>query len=901
MLFMSFLDLEQSDDQQANSAVPDGPGVLSCQQLPLQASVCDSPIGASPSLAQIPAAASSAGLPSQAELSAPAPPGPAPNILEQAAANGGQPECPLLKAALPATPGTPAPGAAPPEETSDAPLAAQPTQHVQQQADESMCIPDVEIACCSVGPPKAVPPAPAKAAELCPLPVLSDAVVLERQPAAQIPHLPEAGQPGVVQHSFVNQVFPASVASESLSLAGSQLQSPTHVSMAASQQHVMLSQTQPVTCASVGISLLQQQQQPCTVESDGEGPPRLDFVDNTIKSLDEKLRNLLYQEYVPTSSASAGTPDAFVPLEQADSEFNSPPFTEDQVPKLMLDLREPGHNATDACQEVKAAEAQFVPAVPPEIAPYPVLGEKIEELKEKLRGHFHKQYKIVSYSTTVLKSLRSLASGLSPWKQEVGQQAEEVAPTSSGIAEQMEISKMNEKAKATTSSTHTDNVTHLSTADGVINNLQTDDSLDLGSYGKQAGTHDSGTPSKTIGRFSVRIVQDELTPAAPHCLRFSAPPDVYLDEFPSSPDQKTAVRRVQTASSVDVLCDQGSSDSAEEPFHRQAAAAQLFPPSSSAASDLIKKAAAFLQRTGKASSQGPDSPNGQGSKIPTINITSFHSQSSYMSSDNDSEFEDADMKKELQNLREKHMKEIAELQTQQKNEIEALYIRLGKPLPPNMGFLHSAPPSGRRRRTSKNKLKGGKLLNPLVQQLRSETSSTSNVSDSKDSPHKETTKAQPGSPETTGVTSSASATFGKSVQTQQPCSVKASLSSDICSGLGPEGGDVNASSGQGSTLKRLCLGKDHSSRSSTNSLVTCPEPLPQSTLQVQANNSNNKKGTFTDDLHKLVDQWTSKTVGAAQAKPSLNQLKQNQKRQDMEPKANPMQTQNETCGVSGTP
>lgn len=371
MLFVSFLDLEQSDDQQANSAVPDAPGVLACQQLPLQASICDSPIGASPSLAQIPPAASSAGLPSQAELSAPAPPGPAPNILEQAAANGGQPECSLLQAALPAPPGTPAPGAAPLEEPADAPLAAQPTQQAQQQADEAMCIPDVEIACCSVGPPKAVPPAPAKAAELCPLPVLSDAVVLERQPAAQIPHLPEAGQPGVVQHSFVNQVFPASVASESLNLAGSQLQSPTQVSMATSQQHVMLSQTQPVTCASVGISLLQQQQQPCTVESDGEGPPRVDFVDNTIKSLDEKLRNLLYQEYVPTSSASAGTPDAFVPLEQADSEFNLPPFTED--PKLVLDLREPGHNTTDSCQEVKAAEAQFVPAVPPEVAPYPAL------------------------------------------------------------------------------------------------------------------------------------------------------------------------------------------------------------------------------------------------------------------------------------------------------------------------------------------------------------------------------------------------------------------------------------------------------------------------------------------------------------------------------------------------
>ncbi|KAM6247666.1 serine/threonine-protein kinase WNK2 isoform 14-T14 [Spheniscus humboldti] len=911
-------DLEQSDDQQASSVVADPPGVLAGQQLPLQAGVCDSPIGASPSLAQVPAAASSAGLSSQAEFSAPALLGSAPNILEQAAANGGQLEYSPLKAAMPAQPGTPVPRAALLEEPSDALLAP---QHLQPQADEGTCVPDVEIACCSVGPHKSVPAAPAKAAELCPLPVLPDAVVLERQPAAQVPHLPEASQPGVVQHSFINQAFPAAAASDPLGLAGSQLQSPTQVPVAASQQHAMLSQAQPVACAGVGISLLQQQQ-PSTAESDGEGPPRVDFVDNTIKSLDEKLRNLLYQEYVPTSSASAGTPDTSVPLEQGDSEFNLPPFPKDQVPAL--DLREPGHNVADTGQEVKAAaEAQSVPLIPSEISPYPVLFEKSEvtgigaHSSEARGGSASRKGSAASITSAPAATTKGLL---------------QVAPTSSRITKQMETSKRSEKAKTMTLSAHTDNVTQISTADGVMNNLQRDDSLDSGSYGKQAETHDSGTPAKTIGRFSVISTQDELTLTAPHCLRFSAPPDVYLDELPSSPDLKTAVRRVQTASSVDVLCDQGSSDSADEPFHRQsAAAAQLSPPSSSAATDLIKKAAAFLQRSGKASSPGLDSPNGQGTKIPTINITSFHSQSSYMSSDNDSEFEDADMKKELQNLREKHMKEIAELQTQQKNEIEALYIRLGKPLPPNLGFLHSAPPSSRRRRTSKNKLKGGKLLNPLVQQLRSGTSSTSNLSDSKDSPHKETTKTQPGSPEAAAATSPASAAFGKAVQTQQPCSVKASLSSDICSGLGPEGGDVNASSGQGwtvfhqtservtykssskprtrflsgpvslsiwSTLKRLCLGKDHSSRSSTNSLVTCPEPLPQSTLQVQANNSNNKKGTFTDDLHKLVDQWTSKTVGAAQTKPSLNQLKQNQKRQDMEPKANPMQTQNETCGVN---
>lgn len=72
----------------------------------------------------------------------------------------------------------------------------------------------------------------------------------------------------------------------------------------------------------------------------------------------------------------------------------------------------------------------------------------------------------------------------------------------------------------------------------------------------------------------------------------------------------------------------------------------------------------------------------------------------------------------------RHLKEISELQSQQKQEIEALYRRLGKPLPPNLGFFHTAPPTGRRRKTSKGKLKAGKLLNPLVQQLKVVASST---------------------------------------------------------------------------------------------------------------------------------------------------------------------------------
>lgn len=89
--------------------------------------------------------------------------------------------------------------------------------------------------------------------------------------------------------------------------------------------------------------------------------------------------------------------------------------------------------------------------------------------------------------------------------------------------------------------------------------------------------------------------------------------------------------------------------------------------------------------------------------------------------------------------------------------------------------------------------------------------------------------------------------------------------------------------------------------SSTSSLVPGPEPGAQPALhvQAQANNSNNKRGTFTDDLHKLVDEWTSKTTGAAQLKPSLNQLKQTQRLHGMEVTAGWPPAPGEARAVSG--
>ncbi|XP_036593352.1 serine/threonine-protein kinase WNK2 isoform X11 [Trichosurus vulpecula] len=888
------------------------PSILVGTQLPIQAGLSDTHSRTPTPLAQ--ATVPLAVLPNEAEIVASVLPEPALCVLEPVVNVGqvgtpaeqpipaGQYEAPALSTPLMM-------------ETHDIQLV-KPASPPAQKVDQDICGPTLEVTCCTGGRRESVLTLSSLATEAG----ISELVPEPQAMLSAVPG-PETSQPSGTAHPFLSQMLPSAVMSEPLSLKASQLPSPPQVSTAMPHQPSLPSQSQPVSGTGPGTSL---PQPPSAFESDGEGPPpRVGFVDNTIKSLDEKLRNLLYQEYVPTSSASAGTP-----LEQCDSEFKLEPLSEDLLPALTLASTLDSHQASSGT--ASAADEKLPSFIPASMSSYHAVTGQGVETSEMIQMGVGPSEVDGSPKRAVEPSLSdSLSShGCLTSVSSTTQNLQDIPP--SVVTKHLETSKRDDQMEPEILVKPMETLTQTFTTDGGLGNLQRHSSLDSGSHRKQIEKDDIGTPAKTIGRFSVVSTQDELTLASPQCLRYSAPPDVYLDELPSSPDLKIAVRRVQTASSIEVGAGEPiSSDSGDECLRRKPSIQkQSSLPSSSTASDFMKKAAAaFLHRSGKTGSLGSDSPSkSQGMKIPTISVTSFHSQSSYVSSDNDSEFEDADIKKELQSLREKHLKEISELQTQQKNEIEALYLRLGKPLPPNVGFFHTAPPTGRRRRTSKNKLKAGKLLNPLVQQLKSVASNTSNLSDCRGSPSKDTAKARPGS---TTVTSSASGTFGKTVQTQQPCSVKASLSSDICSGLASEGGGAQ---GQGwtvyhqtservtykssskprtrflsgpvslsiwSTLKRLCLGKEHSSRSSTTSLVTGPEPVPPATLQVQAqvNNSNNKKGMFTDDLHKLVDEWTSKTVGAAQTKPSLNQLKQNQKRQDMEPRANPAQAQNEVNSV----
>lgn len=362
-----FVDLEQLDDQQQSCTVTDKQNNLAYQQLCSQRSTYESPRGTPPPspLTQVSAAVSSSLSQGQAESAAASLPVTTPFAPEQAAENTGQAECSSLQSVLHSQPGSPSHMATSTEDHCKAQLPLNPPVQALQQIDENTGIPDTEAECCTAGLPKQIQPIPAQAAEVCPLPVVSDATILEQQPPTQIPHLLDGSHPGLIQHSFRGQIIPASAVPDPLIVAAPQLSSPPHASVAASQPPIMPTQAQSVPCSGLAVGA---PQPPCAVESDGEGPPRVDFADNTIKSLDEKLRNLLYQEYVPTSSASAATPDNFVPLDQGDGEFNLAP-----LPMLVLDLKEPGSKVSSAGMDINAAEDQSTPSATSEVPFSPAL------------------------------------------------------------------------------------------------------------------------------------------------------------------------------------------------------------------------------------------------------------------------------------------------------------------------------------------------------------------------------------------------------------------------------------------------------------------------------------------------------------------------------------------------
>ncbi|KFW09345.1 Serine/threonine-protein kinase WNK1, partial [Fulmarus glacialis] len=306
------------------------------------------------------------------------------------------------------------------------------------------------------------------------------------------------------------------------------------------------------------------------------------------------------------------------------------------------------------------------------------------------------------------------------------------------------------------------------------------------------------TTTDQVGRFSVSKTQDEVSCAEKEPMT-----------LPLSVDLE------QVASSAAAL--QKELESRQSPH--------MNGPSS-------EPEAAFLSGMAKDLDDGsgsPDSLQPLGSKISLpVQSLSNSFNSSYMSSDNESDIEDEDLKLELRRLREKHLKEIQELQSRQKQEIESLYMKLGK-APPAVIIPPAAPLSGRRRRPTKGK---------------SSKSSRSSSQGNK-------------SPQLSGNLSAQSAPSVLPPQQtlHPPGSVPETGQNHLLQPLKPSPSSENlysafTSDGALSVPSLSAPGQGTSSTNTVGATVNSQAPQSQPTAI-----ASSRKGTFTDDLHKLVDNW----------------------------------------------
>ncbi|POI33639.1 hypothetical protein CIB84_002609 [Bambusicola thoracicus] len=306
------------------------------------------------------------------------------------------------------------------------------------------------------------------------------------------------------------------------------------------------------------------------------------------------------------------------------------------------------------------------------------------------------------------------------------------------------------------------------------------------------------TTTDQVGRFSVSKTQDEVTCAEREPM--TLPLSVDLEQVASS----AAAPRKEL-------------ESRQSPH--------MNSPSS-------EPEAAFLSGMAKDLDDGsvsPDSLQATASKISLpVQSLSNSFNSSYMSSDNESDIEDEDLKLELRRLREKHLKEIQELQSRQKQEIESLYTKLGK-VPPAVIIPPAAPLSGRRRRPTKGK---------------SSKSSRSSSQGNK-------------SPQLSGNLSAQSAPSVLPPQQtlHPPGSVPETGQNHLLQPLKPSPSSENlysafTSDGALSVPSLSAPGQGTSSTNAVGATVNSQAPQSQPTAI-----ASSRKGTFTDDLHKLVDNW----------------------------------------------
>ncbi|XP_042303576.1 serine/threonine-protein kinase WNK3 [Sceloporus undulatus] len=524
------------------------------------------------------------------------------------------------------------------------------------------------------------------------------------------------------------------------------------------------------------------------LESDSEGPPKMDFVDNNIKTLDEKLRTLLYQEH----SFSGTSPESQKDTQSAvESPFSS--SAEDSLPCPVSEV--PDTNSPKETEqsptELSDPQTMLIPS-----ASHP---DSLPVLRREPSA-------ITSAPSDLCKH--------------------EMSPEAS----------FPENPVACPASASSGGAVHLHAGEEMAGDV----APDWISLSEQAAAEDKGTGQSVAGsfqrgRFQVITVPQQLVSDGVESEHCEVPPSSEpmregeiailasvvgeTDASSTTPEQRELEETSATASSI---------QSSSEPWSKGGFVRKQ--PSSD--SELSAPMGCNLEGW----ERSRQTHEGRSSTHTKRRSSLFYSPSSPMSSDDESEIEDEDLKVELQRLREKHIQEVVNLQAQQNRELQELYERLRAIKDSRSESSEVSLPLSSPRRPKSFKSK-----------LRSRPQSLSHVDN--------------------GLVAAecCCATTAASVIDYQ-LSIQAHLLHQSCS--------------QAETSQdQLCI---------VSSTASCQQTTAS------------KKGMFTDDLHKLVDDWAKEKVGNSLIKPSLNQIKQNKHRLDTDSWSKVYETTTSTVGYTST-
>ncbi|XP_023689884.2 serine/threonine-protein kinase WNK3 isoform X6 [Paramormyrops kingsleyae] len=556
--------------------------------------------------------------------------------------------------------------------------------------------------------------------------------------------------------------------------------------------------------------------QPSSVgESDSEGPPKIEYVDNRIKTLDEKLRNLLYQEYssgVPVAASSAIAPAGL--LSSAMPGLTVPEGEEPTEPLQSRPPVPPPASSSDtsphSSSSTSSSSTSRSSSTSPDAEGQPGAEEAVSDHR-------------VPEATSVAVEQQPVGafSSTSPPHSLPLPPREESATAPSLPAEAAVCSAPLPSEDSTP-------------GDAAWSPNQQAPPLRPGQQQHNAGGGYFGLnltcPSirNPVSKRSWTRKFKSWAVKLRHSASLFKKPRVPQESSSLSLKEESVTAHVQTHSST------GRFEVIPVPQLPEVPAAQQPAPSKDAVQRRVGRFS-VSQLEGQAedglTDSSPASPDDEAEEkrckvkerekekkrppAPPVLLRGYCPSPLGSSDDDDgSGLEDADLRRELHCLRERHIKEVVSLQAQQNLELQELYRQL------------------RSLRDHRLTLPRSPQHHPAVSPI---------LSPRRPRPTKAKLRSRPHSHvDNNGATHAA--------------------------------GNQQSSSFSGGEEGRFPLfcPPEYSPVPTT---ARDPSPLPQG--------SNNRKSTFTDDLHKLVDDWTKETTGPNVPKPSLNQIKQIQQVQEI--------------------